>query len=284
MPALRRHPLIAFFALTYLLTWSLVPFGSFFSPGPLLAAVTVLAFTQGRPGFRRLGSRLIRWRVSWIWYVAAIGVPLAVHALTIAANVGLGADAPSLGQLTPASGVLLVFAVRLVNPLDGPVAEEPGWRGFAQPGLQAGRTPFRATLVLGALVAGWHLPLWLLPQFGAGPTDVISDSLASFAVTFWYAWLFNRASGSVLLTLVAHAVEGSLQVEQYWPVGAAAERTTALYAAVWCVVAVALVLGDKKSWWPPRGSGVSDAGTLPGPAGRAAAEARPPTAASGARS
>jgi membrane protease YdiL (CAAX protease family) len=250
MSALHRHPLVAFFALSYLLTWSLVPIGSFFAPGPLLAAVIVIALTHGRPGFRRLGSRLIRWRVSWIWYVAAVGVPLTVHALTVAANVALGADAPSLAQLSPVSGVLLVFAVRLVDPLDGPLAEEPGWRGFAQPGLQHGRTPFRATLVLAVLVAGWHLPLWVLPQFGSGPMDIISGSVGSFAVTFWYAWLFNRTGGSILMTLVAHAVEGSLQTDQYWTAGAAAQRTDILYAAVWCAVAVALVLADRKLWWP----------------------------------
>ena len=252
MSALRRHPLVAFFVLSYLLTWSLVPVGSFFTPGPLLAAVIVIALTEGRPGYRRLWSRLTRWRVSWVWYALAVGVPLSVHALTIASNMALGAGAPSLAQLSPVSGVLLIFAVRLVNPLDGPLAEEPGWRGFAQPALQQGRTPFRATLILGLLVAGWHLPLWLLPAFGAGPTDVISDSLASVAVTFWYAWLFNHASGSVLLTLIAHAVEGSLQTEMYWSTGPAAPRTTLLYAAFWCVVAVVLVLADRKLWWPPQ--------------------------------
>lgn len=250
MSSLRRHPMVTFFVLTYLLTWSLVPIGSFFSPGPLLAAVIVVALTEGRQGFRRLGSRLIRWRVSWIWYVVAVAVPLTVHALTISANVALGAGAPALDQLSPVSGVLLVFASRLVNPLDGPVGEEPGWRGFAQPGLQRTQTPFRATLILGVLVAGWHLPLWLLPAFGAGPSDVISDSLASFAVTFWYAWLFNRASGSVLLTLIAHAVEGSIQIEKYWLAGPAAARTTALYAGCWCLVAVILVLADRRFWWP----------------------------------
>lgn len=267
MPALSRHPLVLFFALSYLFTWSLVPVGGFFAPGPLLAAITVIALTQGRPGFRQLWSRLLRWRVRWVWYAVAIGIPLTVHALTIAANVALGAGAPSLVQLTPVSGVLLVFAVRLVNPLDGPLAEEPGWRGLAQPALQHGRTPIRATLVLGVLVAGWHLPLWLLPQFGAGPTDIVSDSLGSFAVTFWYAWLFNRANGSVLLTLIAHAVEGTLQTEGYWPAGPAAERTTALYAFVWCLVAIVLVLGDRKLWWAPGWSGLSRADTHP-PAAR----------------
>jgi hypothetical protein len=33
---------------------------------------------------------------------------------------------------------------------------------------------------------------------------------------------------------------------------------------------VALVLGDRKLWWPPQVGGVSDAGTRPGPADRAA--------------
>ena len=66
MPLARRHPLLAFFVLTYLFTWSLVPFGSFLPAGPLLAAVVVIALTEGRPGFRRWWSRLIRWRVSWV--------------------------------------------------------------------------------------------------------------------------------------------------------------------------------------------------------------------------
>ncbi len=100
--------------------------------------------------------------------------------------------------------------------------------------------------------SGWHLPLWLLPAFGAGPTDVVADSLGSFAVTFWYAWLFNRTGGSVLLTLVAHAVEGSLQTELYWTSGPAAERTTLLYATVWTAVAVGLLVADRRRWWPDR--------------------------------
>ena len=56
----------------------------------------------------------------------------------------------------------------------------------------------------------------------------------------------------VLLTLVAHAVEGSLQTERYWPAGPAAERTPPSTPPSGALVAVALVLGDRTSWWPPR--------------------------------
>jgi hypothetical protein len=52
-------------------------------------------------GLLRLGSRVIRWRVSWIWYALAIAVPLFVHVASTSVNVALGASAPSLSMLTP---------------------------------------------------------------------------------------------------------------------------------------------------------------------------------------
>src|SRR5215207_10747765 len=172
MSAIRRHPLITFFVLTYALTWWAVPFGGFIPTGPLLAALIVIPITQGLSGLRDLGSRMIRWRVGWYWYVVAIGLPLAVLQVAVALNVALGAGAPSLAQLGPLSSLIVVFAVRLINPLDGPMGQEPGWRGFAQPRLQANCSPLLATLILALLVAIWHAPL-MLPQFGLRPVELL---------------------------------------------------------------------------------------------------------------
>jgi hypothetical protein len=63
MSILRRYPLTSFFILANAITWAAVPFGWFFTPGPLLAALIVVGLTQGRAGLRVWGSRLIRWRV-----------------------------------------------------------------------------------------------------------------------------------------------------------------------------------------------------------------------------
>jgi membrane protease YdiL (CAAX protease family) len=246
MSVVRRRPLITFFVLAYAFSWWPLPFGGFLALGPLLGALIVLAITEGRAGLRELGSRIIRWRVGWIWYVVALGLPVAVLLITVALNVALGAGAPSLARFSPLSGIIVVFALRLVSPLDVPLGEEPGWRGFALPRLQAERSPLLATLILGVLVAAWHAPL-LLPQYGLRPLDL----LATVAVTFWYTWLFNHTGGSVLMTIVAHAAEGIIEPSEFWAAGAAAAQVGLIHDVVWCAVAIGLVVFDWRFWRDP---------------------------------
>jgi uncharacterized protein len=245
---IRRHPVITFFVLAYALTWVLVPFGIFNAGGPLLAALITTAVTQGRAGLRVLGSRLIRWRVGWGWYAVAVGLPLAVHLITVGLNLMLGAPAPSLAQITPWYAVLLVFAVRLINPVDGAMGEEPGWRGFALPHLQATRSPLAATAILAGLVTLWHTPL-LLPKYGVRPFELVGV----FAITFFFCWLFNRTGGSVLVPLVAHAAEGSIIKTKFWAgiSGAAETRALVLYVLVWCAIVIGLLVFDSTAWRRP---------------------------------
>jgi hypothetical protein len=58
--AIKRHPIVTFFVLTYVITWSLVPFRSFGAFGPLLAAVITAPLARGRAGLKELGLRIIR--------------------------------------------------------------------------------------------------------------------------------------------------------------------------------------------------------------------------------
>ncbi len=241
---IRRHPVACFFVLAYVLTWGGIPWNSFFTPGALIAALVVIGLTQGRRGLRQLGARIIRWRVSWIWYAIAIAVPLAVHAASISINVAIGAAAPSLGVLNPWYGLPLALALHTISPFGGPLMEEPSFRGFAQPELQKTRSRLAATAIMAVLVTGWHMPLFFMPVFEAHPIGIVT----TLSVTFWYAWLLNHASGSVLITLIAHGTEGAVETNSLWGPGADLERLNFVYAAVWCLVAVGLVVSNRTFW------------------------------------
>jgi hypothetical protein len=235
---IKRHPIITFFVLAYVLAWGAIPWQSFGAYAPLVAALIVIPISQGWSGLRELGSRMIRWRVRWYWYVVALGLPLAVHMVTAGLNVAAGAGFPSL-TFSSLTTLLMAFAVRLVNPTDGPLGEHPGWNGVALPGLQADRSPLLAAMILAPLVAGWHLPLFFLEEGGLQPPILVGGLVTTMAVTFWYTWLFNHTRGSILMVVMAHSVEGSIQAGGW------------IYMGVWLAVAIGLVVLDRKAWRAP---------------------------------
>jgi hypothetical protein len=168
-----------------------------------------------------------------------LGLPLGVELVNVGLNVAAGVGIPPQG-FTSLTGFLLLFAVRLVNPTDGPLGEDPGWRGFALPGLQGiGYSPLLATVVLAVLISGWHLPLFFMEDGGLPMSIVVSGILTTVAVTFWYTWIFNHTGGSVLLVILAHSVEGSIQAEGW------------VYMGLWLAVAIGLVVFNRKAWRAP---------------------------------
>ena len=244
---MKRHPVLSFFVLACVLSWAAVPWQSFFAPGVLIAALIVVFLTEGLPGLKAMGARLIRWRVSWVWYVVALAVPLGVKFVSIGLNTALGAPVPVIGEFSVWYSLPMAIAINIINPLNAQLPEESSFRGWAQPTLQTTRTPLRASVLMAIGVTIWHFPLFFMAQFGLRPIEV----LTTVAVTFWYAWLFNHASGSSLLTLIAHAAEGTIETSTLWPADADVSRMAPLYCLVWCAVAAALLLADRRFWTRP---------------------------------
>jgi hypothetical protein len=247
MSIVRRHPVITFFLLAYALSWAAIPWQSFFAPGVLVAALIVVSLTEGVAGLRAMGSRLIRWRVSWIWYALALAVPLSVKFASIALNTALGAPVPKIAEFSVWYGLPMAIAINIVNPIHAQLPEEASFRGWAQPKLQLTRTPLAATVLMAIGVTIWHIPFFMMPQFGSSPIE----ATGTIAVTFWYAWLFNHASGSALLTLIAHATDGAIETSTLWQSSADTTRMTWLYCLVWCLVAIGLLVFNRRFWIKP---------------------------------
>jgi uncharacterized protein len=245
---IRRYPLITFFVLACALSWwpwILYSFDLLPNPivgfGPFLAALVVLALTEGKSGVGRLVRRMVRWRVGLRWYAVALLLPILVTLTAAALNVFLLGAQPtsSVAELGGWSTFLQTFFLWLLIPGLAGTWEEPGFRGYALPRLQVGRSALLASLILGVLWAFWHLP------FVATGEDIWVDAFL-FPI-IWspvYAWLFNNASGSVLIVMLFHNMNNTFSsgfVGQMFS-GADSVNQAWLRLALWGVVAIVVVV------------------------------------------
>ena len=248
MSLVRRYPLIAFFVLAFALSWWAWPLYYFdLSPnpiigfGPFLAAVIVLALTEGRSGVGRLLRRMVRWRVGLRWYAVALLLPIVVTLAAAVLNVFvLGAQrTSSAAELGGLSSFLQMFFLWLLIPGLAGTWEEPGFRGYALPRLQVGRSALLASLILGVLWASWHSPFVVTGE------DIWIDAfLFSIIWSPVYTWLFNNASGSVLIVMLFHNMNNSFSsgfVGQMFS-GADSVNQAWLRLALWGVVAIVVVV------------------------------------------
>jgi uncharacterized protein len=176
--------------------------------GPTVAALVMTAALQGRPGLTRLWARMRAWRVGSRWYGAALLlIPLFYLVGTVVLPGALASYAPeSLVVLV----ITWIIVLTLGGVIGGPLGEEPGWRGFALPRLQAQLGPLGGTLLLGFVWAGWHFPQFLMPEWADQNGGLSVATLAIFVATVLsvaviLTWIFNHTGGSVLLAMVAHS-------------------------------------------------------------------------------
>ena len=223
-----RHPLVAFFVLAFAISWStvfplalsrnvgvgLLPYdlpdavttalylvASFI--GPSLAAVIVLATTEGRPGVTRLLKRCVQWRVQPRWYVVALSANLLIWLLSYSALIGPRLFTAAVQHWPLLFTTFLPYvAFGILIPS---IAEEPGWRGFALPHLQQRYGPLAASLLLGLLHGLWHIPA-LMSLLGPTPlANYPPFMLTAMMTAVLYTWVYNHTAGSVLLAMLFHA-------------------------------------------------------------------------------
>ena len=115
----------------------------------------------------------------------------------------------------PAIGIIPTL---LLWTLSFGVGEEVGWRGFALPRLQAGRTAFSASIFLGAFWAIWHLPALFYRDTYLEMGLLVIPMLVTVAAvgSTVYTWMYNGTGGSLLLLVVLHGLFDFFSV---WPAG-----------------------------------------------------------------
>jgi uncharacterized protein len=200
-----RHPLIAYFGLTYVITWmgillfagvarfqglalpmaAMVPILLVMLMGPSCASLILIAVTEGQAGLRHLWTRMRRWQVAPQWYMVAL---LTTPFVTLAVLLTLSTLVSS--AYTP--GFNLLFGL-IVGGLAG-FFEEIGWTGFATPRLLQRYGVLASGLVIGLLWGCWHML--------AGFMGSVPGQEAFWAMDFFLFWVVLLTAYRILMTWV----------------------------------------------------------------------------------
>jgi CAAX protease family protein len=169
--------------------------------GPSLAAVCVALTFDGSKGGTTLVRRLLQWRLSWYVYALALLTPPLIKLVAALVGISLGECCPRPGSMPSANWLVTEFSKTLM--VGGPLGEELGWRGYLLPVL-APLGARRASILVGVLWFGWHLPAFWMPGSAQTATSVAGYGVSLVAGSVAMAWLFGQGRGSVLPCILCH--------------------------------------------------------------------------------
>ena len=252
---IRRHPLLAYYLLTFALSWgsfllvlgpsSLVNTnwqaeGQFLSAvmamlaGPSIAGLLLTGLIDGRAGYRELFQRLRKWRVGIRWYALAI---LPAPIVTAGVLLALSITSPLVTTDNKSAVVLAGFGAALTT-----ILEEIGWTGFVVPRMRRRYSVPMTGLIVGVLWGLWHFPqqVSISGTYAGGmplPVFLLLSLLAAVASLTAYrvlmVWLYAR-TGSLFVTTLMHGMLTASSIFWFTPIA-----TGALFLAdVWLVAAV----------------------------------------------
>jgi uncharacterized protein len=212
MKAIIKYPVLSFFTLTFLISWSCFFSGHTFLIyaglyGPFIAAFIVVAIRDQRVHVRWLNLNLPH----VVWIILGILVFPFIWAIgnSGGALFGLVRMAPwqeSYWTNLPSITIsVIVFTIFI-----GGGQEEFGWRGFALPELQKSASPLLASILLGTVHAAWHLPLYVNGWYpGSSSVNellfILGNRIAyNIPTTVIVTFFFNRTQGNLWLMILLH--------------------------------------------------------------------------------
>jgi membrane protease YdiL (CAAX protease family) len=237
----KRHALLIFFVLAYALSWSasLVEPHSIFPFGPLVAAVIMTVIVGGKTSLKTFLGRIVHWRVGFSWYALVLGLPLLINMGAAGLNLWLSEPVSATTQFPTWSDLVarFIFIFFYIG-----LGEEPAWRGYALPRLMVGRSALAASLLLGLLHMGWHLPLFGLEY---DLQNGLPWALSVIAFAILATWLYKHTQGSLLMPALFHTANNTTAYYFFWAglfSGADLLRLWWLQAGLWVAAAIIVIL------------------------------------------
>lgn len=216
---------------------------------PALMALAITLAKAGRAGVGDLLRPITIWSISPWWYIAAVLYLPVIKVLAACVHRVVTGAWPPFGDVN-----IPLIALGIAVGTWVQAGEEVGWRGYLLPRLQDAAGLRLASILVGVIWAGWHLPLFFI----AG-TDSTGQSFPLYllyvtAISVAMAWALAR-TGSLLLVMFMHAsVNNTSGIVRVTPPGGAGDPWTwHASVAAWMTVAIAwAVSATLLARWPAR--------------------------------
>jgi len=226
-----KYPLMIYFILTFIISWGAIimlvgPDGIPVDPdqavtlgmaillGPSITSLLLTGLASGRKGYRELGSRLFKWRVSFSWYaVALLTAPLSTAAVLILLSFFSSEFVPSI--FTSENKISLLLMGIIAGLMVG-FFEELGWTGFAIPRMRLRYDVLATGLIVGLLWGLWHFLLfWEKDSFsGVLPLILLLARLFSWlpAYRILMIWVYDHTESLFVVILMHTSLVATLMV------------------------------------------------------------------------
>jgi len=166
---------------------------------PLFTAALVKFIENGKSGIKELFKYLIRKNTRFYWYLIAIIVPQIVHLLASLIDSFRGTQFLQPYGNADASIIIIVLQIFLLAG----IAEEMGWRAYLQPALQKKLGSAFLSVIIGIVVAVWHLPLFFQQNDIHYNNSFVQFLVLMIVVAFIYTWLMDN-TGNILVLAIFH--------------------------------------------------------------------------------
>lgn len=176
--------------------------------GPTAAPFIVISLLD-RDNMKEYLSRLLKWRIHPIWYLLSIMIVILVSAMLMLI------EARAKHAYQPWYMLFPLFLTMII----GGGLEELGWRGFLLDNLLNMKWGLLISgLVIGAIWALWHLPLFYIRGVGQYGSSYALFFIAVIGLSFILTTLYSSTK-SVLLCIIFHAMRNTA-----WAMGFTVEK------------------------------------------------------------
>lgn len=224
--------MLCYVALTFAISWgyygiysaiqshgvALVHFQIVKQFSPAIAAVALIAFTQGTAGLGAVAHRALGMGVGIVWLLLSLVFePMLFSGIIVSYWISV-TDLTGQNLSALATCLYSSVGVFLIGLFRWGLSEEIGWRGWMLPHLQRAYSPLASALIMFIVVTLWHLnPSELrsiavvregIHVYGSYP-DLVERLIITIPITMLMNFIFNRTGGSLLAMMVFHSASNT---------------------------------------------------------------------------